>query len=120
MEWIVTQGIVGFMKKIKCLWLEINSWGIKECGGRITDLVQENRLRLRKSKIIRDLARRWNAFKSMQITDKGKRISWKNKTMCFTARQKISYRDKTLKNLYKLSKSTKLLENVLKYVCKKQ
>lgn len=66
MEWIVTQGIGGFIqKKKKCLWLEISSWGIKECGGRITDLVQENRLRLRKTKIKRDFARRWNAFKSM-------------------------------------------------------
>lgn len=48
--------------KKKCLWLEISSWGIKECGGRITDLVQENRLRLRKTKIKRDLARGWNAL----------------------------------------------------------
>lgn len=83
--------------KKKCLWLEISSGGIKECGGRITDLIQENRLRFRKTKIKRDLARCWNAFKSMQITDKGKGISWKDKTMHLRARQKISYRIKLKK-----------------------
>ena len=111
------------MQEKKCPWLKISSGGIKDWGGRITDLVQENRLRFRKTKIKRDLARCWNAFKSMQITDKGKGISWKDKTMHLRTRQKISYRTKHKKKKkpasilrYKLAKSTKFLENVLKNV----
>lgn len=71
MAWIVTQGITGFMHE-KGLRLEISSRGRKECGDRITDLVQENRLRLRNTKIKRDLANVWNAFQFMQIIDKGR------------------------------------------------
>lgn len=34
------------------------------------------------------MARGWNAVKSMQITDRGKWIGWKDKTKCFRARQR--------------------------------
>lgn len=42
-------GYFRFYAGTKCLGLEINSQGIKECGSRITDLGQENRFRLRKT-----------------------------------------------------------------------
>lgn len=76
-----------------------------------------NRLRLRKTKIKRDLPRSWNAFKPMQIADKGKWIGWKDKIMCFRARQKIRYRTNHLKSayilIYKSSQNTNWLQNVL-------
>lgn len=117
MEWIVTWGMAGFMQEKKCLWLEISSWGNKGMWRQNHRLSTGNRLRLRKTKIKRDLPKGWNAFKSMQITDKGKWIGWKHKIMCFRAREKIRYREeKLLKSayilIYKSSKNTNWLQNV--------
>lgn len=84
------------MQEKKCLWLKISWGGIKDWGGRITDLAQENRLRFRKTKIKRDLARCWNAFKSMQITDKGKGISERIK-QCIWEQDKRSATEQNIK-----------------------